>query len=162
MKSHARPTKPASSAGALQSNKRQQPQRQAKAGVKRGVHAASSSAPRSSTTQPPTVDRTSTLKRAKARAPAARQLHPSGSVKAAELLEFSPGQAARPIMNELYRRAEDQLRKRRKNQGSKPGVPKSADVPQRLLHELQVHQVELEMQNAELRNRDRMEAGLEK
>jgi PAS domain S-box-containing protein len=64
---------------------------------------------------------------------------------------------------ELRCRAETRLRKRPENQRSKVGEPRSAADPQRLLHELQVHQVELEMQNAELQEaRDRMEALLEK
>jgi len=67
------------------------------------------------------------------------------------------------MMTELYRRAEARLRKQRKNQKGKAEVPKSESDPQRLLHELQVHQVELEMQNAELQDaRDRMEVLLEK
>lgn len=56
----------------------------------------------------------------------------------------------------LRRRAEARLRERQNPQGT------AAD-PQRLVHELQVHQVELEMQNTELQEaRDRMEALLEK
>lgn len=54
----------------------------------------------------------------------------------------------------LRDRAETRLRKKR------PAKP--ADEPQRVLHELQVHQVELEMQNAELlETRDRLEVLLE-
>ena len=82
---------------------------------------------------------------------------------APELREFDAKQEYRPMMAALYRRATTQLRKRRKNQKSQAGVPKSKTDPQRLLHELQVHQIELEMQNAELQEaRDRMEAMLEK
>jgi len=60
---------------------------------------------------------------------------------------------------ELRRRAEARLRKQ---QGS-TALPRTEADTQRLLHELQVHQVELEMQNAELQEaRDQMEALLEK
>src|ERR1035441_169825 len=64
---------------------------------------------------------------------------------------------------ELRRFAEARLRVRPVNQRSKTADPKSVAAPLRLLHELQVHQVELEMQNAELHEaRDRMETLLEK
>jgi PAS domain S-box-containing protein len=63
----------------------------------------------------------------------------------------------------LRRRAEVQLRKRSKPQSSKVEAPKSAADKLRLLHELQVHQVELELQNTELQEaRDRLESALEK
>src|SRR5664279_3844151 len=64
-----------------------------------------------------------------------------------------------PTAAELRRRAEECLREQRPGTGQ---APTDADT-QRLVHELQVHQVELEMQNEELQKaRDSMEAGLEK
>jgi PAS domain S-box-containing protein len=64
---------------------------------------------------------------------------------------------------ELRCRAEERLRERQRNPPSEAGAPGAAADTQRLLHELQVHQVELEMQNAELQEaRDGMEALLEK
>jgi len=61
---------------------------------------------------------------------------------------------------ELRRRAEVRLRKRQRNTTA---LPRTEADTQRLLHELQVHQIELEMQNAELQDaRDEVEAGLEK
>jgi PAS domain S-box-containing protein len=64
---------------------------------------------------------------------------------------------------ELRRRAEGRLRDQRKGQRSKAGDQKSEADTVRLLHELEVHQIELEMQNAELqKSRDDMEAVLER
>jgi PAS domain S-box-containing protein len=64
---------------------------------------------------------------------------------------------------ELRRRAEARLPNAQSNQRSEARDPKSAADPRRLLHELQVHQVELEMQNAELQAaRDRMDVLVEK
>ena len=64
---------------------------------------------------------------------------------------------------ELRSRAETRLRERSGHRLSRDGDPKSAADALRLLHELQVHQVELEMQNAELHEaRDKMEVLLEK
>ncbi|MDI6451581.1 sensor histidine kinase [Anaerobaca lacustris] len=61
--------------------------------------------------------------------------------------------------DELRRRAEGQLKRQRR----KTAPPRTDADTQRLVHELQVHQVELEMQNAELLEaRDQMEAMLEK
>jgi signal transduction histidine kinase/CheY-like chemotaxis protein len=59
-------------------------------------------------------------------------------------------------------RAEARLRDQQER-GAKPGPPKSEADTRRLLHELEVHQIELEMQNEELSDaRDKMEALLEK
>lgn len=63
----------------------------------------------------------------------------------------------------LRARAESDLKQRLGNPVADRTVGKSAADTQRLLHELQVHQIELEMQNAELaESRDRMESLLEK
>jgi len=64
-----------------------------------------------------------------------------------------------PSAAELRRRAEERLREQR----PEPGQDRTDAGTQRLVHELQVHQVELEMQNEELQKaRNEMEAGLEK
>jgi PAS domain S-box-containing protein len=81
----------------------------------------------------------------------------------AELQEFGDKQKHGPIMAALYRQAKARLRKKQKNQPSTAADTKSKAGPQRLLHELQVHQIELEMQNIELQeSRDRMEVLLDK
>jgi PAS domain S-box-containing protein len=60
---------------------------------------------------------------------------------------------------QLRSRAEAQLREQKK---LRTGVAKTGADSRRLLHELQVHQIELEMQNAELRQaRDALEVALE-
>ena len=64
---------------------------------------------------------------------------------------------------ELRRRAEARLRDQRKGQRSKAGDQKSEADAVRVLHELEVHQIELEMQNTELQKaRDELEVALEK
>jgi PAS domain S-box-containing protein len=59
---------------------------------------------------------------------------------------------------ELRRRAEERLRESKKGEAARPGTKEET---QRLLHELQVHQIELEMQNEELQqSRAEVETGL--
>ena len=63
----------------------------------------------------------------------------------------------------LRRRAEARLRDPRKHRPSPTGIRKLRADPVRLLHELEVHQIELEMQNAELQKaRDELEQAVEK
>ena len=65
--------------------------------------------------------------------------------------------------NNLRSRAEADIKKQPKQPRAAGGADLSIAESQRLLHELQVHQVELEMQNAELQEcRDRAETLLEK
>jgi PAS domain S-box-containing protein len=79
-----------------------------------------------------------------------------------ELHELHALQKQRPMMTELYRRAEARLHTQQKGQQPTAVAPKTAADPERLLHELEVHQIELELQNAELRQvRDDLEAALE-
>src|ERR1039458_4768536 len=64
---------------------------------------------------------------------------------------------------ELRRRAQADLPGRRKGQGAKARAQKSEADTQQLLYELEVHQMHLQMQNAELqRIRQELEASLEK
>src|ERR1700691_4976371 len=72
----------------------------------------------------------------------------------------APAKHNRPKISDdpavLRRRAEARLRKGQ-------SVKKSDFSTQRLLHELEVHRIELEMQNAELqKTRDELEVSLEK
>jgi PAS domain S-box-containing protein len=97
------------------------------------------------------------------------QIKPGPSTKTAErhargeLGALGSRHERSPKMTELYRDAEALLWKQKKNRKSKAGNTESTVNTQRLFHELQVHQVELEMQNSELQEaRTRMEALLEK
>jgi PAS domain S-box-containing protein len=74
-----------------------------------------------------------------------------------------PTKSAAGTPVQLRHRAEALVRTQKRKQRPKIGGAKSAADPHRLLHELQVHQLELEMQNSELQEaRDRMEVMLEK
>jgi PAS domain-containing protein len=81
---------------------------------------------------------------------------PTSSARAVERRE--PG----PMMRELQRRAEAQLKKQRNHQAANGDDPRSVTDPRRQFHELQVQQVELELQNNALRQtRDELELALE-
>jgi len=81
---------------------------------------------------------------------------------APERRELLDQKTQRPQLADLYHRAEVLLRTPRKGRKSTPGAATPETDPQRLLHELEVHQIELELQNAELRQtRDELEAALE-
>ncbi|MFC1653122.1 histidine kinase, partial [Planctomycetota bacterium] len=78
-------------------------------------------------------------------------------------MKRKPNTSAETI--ELRNRAETLLKKQKKKKKKKKTAPplQTEANTQRLLHEFQVHQIELEMQNAELQEtRDEVEAGLEK
>ncbi len=99
----------------------------------------------------------------------AMQIKPAPSAKTAgrrsrvELGDSGARRERGTKMTELYRNAEALLRKQNKNQKSKAENPRFTVDVHRLFHGLQVHQVELEMQNSELQEaRNRMEALLEK
>src|SRR5512133_3655489 len=62
-------------------------------------------------------------------------------------------------LSALRRRAEDRLQ----TETARIQPPRTEEATQRIVHELEVHQIELEMQNAELRQaRDEVETLLEK
>ena len=72
-------------------------------------------------------------------------------------MQKQPPSSAKPA--QLRSRAEAHLREQKK---LRAGVAKTGADSRRVLHELQVHQIELEMQNAELRQaRDELEVALE-
>ena len=92
-----------------------------------------------------------------------KKAKPGSGAKSAQIKEFSVRKKKRPLMAELYRQAEVRLRIGRTPSKKVSTGQEMAFDPQRQLHELQVHQIELEMQNAEIQeSRNRMELLLEK
>ena len=80
---------------------------------------------------------------------------------ASERRDLSTKQEHGSTMANLYHRAEARLQDQQKRKRSRASASESG--PERLLHELEVHQIELEMQNAELQKaRDDLEVALEK
>jgi PAS domain S-box-containing protein len=95
--------------------------------------------------------------------PPATQTKPPGSAGSAGSRVYNAQPENRPAMRELYHRAKTQFQKLRKHQGPGSGNSRLEADTQRLVQELQVHQIELEMQNAELEEaRARQEVLLEK
>ena len=93
----------------------------------------------------------------------ARRPKAKTKAKSAQLKEFGANREQRPMMAELYRQAAARLRKQPKQPTLSAADAELALDPRRQLHELQVHQIELEMQNAEIQeSRDHMEVLLEK
>jgi signal transduction histidine kinase len=87
---------------------------------------------------------------------AARPPHPAAPIVQADDARAIPRAT-------LRRRAEAGLRRRQASRPTPGGGGRSAAETRRLLHELQVHQIELEMQNEELQiARNELEAGLAK
>ncbi len=86
---------------------------------------------------------------------------PPARVASDEAREIGQQPEQLPMFAELYRRAEAQISEAQGHPGS-PLAAEALEVDaQRLVHELQVHQIELQMQNAELREaHDHLEASL--
>ena len=77
-------------------------------------------------------------------APSARVTRELRRRAEAELREFGAQGEAHPIMSDLYRRAKAKLRQRRPQQKLQAAAPAPAVDSRRLVHELEVHKVELE------------------
>ena len=88
-----------------------------------------------------------------------KKLKPATSID--EWLDGEAHFIDRPMMADLYRRAESRLSEQPGASRREAGDAKGEHDCQRLLHELEVHQIELELQNAELqKTRNELEVSL--
>jgi PAS domain S-box-containing protein len=87
---------------------------------------------------------------------------PPAQVTLNETREIGQQPEQLPMFAELYRRAEARMSETQAQPEPEPGADTAEPDPRRLVHELQVHQIELQMQNAELHETQaRLEASLD-
>ena len=93
----------------------------------------------------------------------AKKIRRISRTKNPELQALAQEENQRPMMAELFREARARLQASPPARVTQKNLARTSVESRRLLHELEVHQVELEMQNVELQEaRDEMEVLLEK